>query len=184
MIKSLPRAGLCLTFEAKLENWADGMDYCAVAVPAKITQALGTFGPVLVSAQLNQSEPFQVSLFPGGGGHHFIRIKLKVRTATKTKVGDRVRLQITVLDRADVNYPQDLLKALRAKGVMKDFKSLTPGRQHFILRRIEEAVLTQTREKRIQAAVAAAQVAREKRAHSSRRLQSASKGVKKTKKKV
>src|ERR1700722_10439540 len=108
-MKRSPAAGRQLSFEAKLENWAEGMDYCAVAVPAKITKALGTKGPVLVMARVNKSEPFKVSLFPVGGGKHYIRIKAKVRRETKTKTGDRVRLRITVLDRADVTYPNDLV---------------------------------------------------------------------------
>src|SRR3954471_20259234 len=114
-MKRSPTAGRQLSFAAKLENWAEGMDYCAIPVPAKITQTLGTKGPVLVMARLNQSEPFKVSLFPVGGGRHYIRIKAKVRKETGTKTGDRVRLRITILDRADVTYPKDLLGALRAK---------------------------------------------------------------------
>jgi len=162
-MKRPPNVGLELSFEAKLENWAEGMDYCAVPVPAKITKALGTKGPVLVMAQVNKSEPFKVSLFPVGGGKHYIRIKAKVRKETKTKTGDRVRVQITVLDRADVSYPKDLLSALRSERVIEDFKSLPPGEQNFILRRIDDAAKSETREKRIQEAVSAAHRKRENR---------------------
>ncbi|HKX44785.1 MAG TPA: DUF1905 domain-containing protein, partial [Burkholderiaceae bacterium] len=62
-MKHTPPAGQKLSFHAHLENWAEGMDYCAVRVPAEITEALGTNGPVLVLARVNDSEPFQVSLF-------------------------------------------------------------------------------------------------------------------------
>lgn len=158
-----PAAGQQLSFQAKLENWAEGMDYCAVPVPAKITEALGTKGPVLVMAQVNDSEPFKVSLFPIGGGQHYIRIKAKVRKETKTRTGDRVRVRITVLDRADVTIPEDLSSALRAEGVTEDFKSLPPGKQNFILRRIDEAAKPETRDKRIQEAVEAAHRRREER---------------------
>src|SRR5277367_1451041 len=116
-MKRSPPAGRQLSFEAKLENWAEGMDYCAVPVPAKITKALGTKGPILVMARVNHSAPFKVSLFPVGGGQHYIRIKAKVRKETKTKTGDRVRVRFTVLDRSDVTIPTDLIKALRAEGV-------------------------------------------------------------------
>ena len=161
-VKNSPAAGRQLSFNAKLENWAEGMDYCAVPVPAKITAALGTKGPVLVMARINDSEPFKVSLFPVGGGKHYIRIKAKVRKETKTKTGDNVRVRFTVLDRADVTYPKDLLSALRAEGVTEDFKALPPGKQNFILRRIDEAAMPKTREKRIQEAVAEAHRRREK----------------------
>src|SRR5580692_12882348 len=44
-MKRSPTAGKQLSFQAKLENWAEGMDYCAVPVPASVTQALGTKDP-------------------------------------------------------------------------------------------------------------------------------------------
>jgi hypothetical protein len=151
-----PTAGRRLSFEAVLENWAEGMDYCAVPVPAEITQALGTKGPVLVMARVNDSDPFQVSLFPVGGGQHYIRIKAKVRQETNTKTGDRIRLRMTVLDRAEVSIPEDLMKALRAEGAAEAFESLPPRKQNFIIRRIDEAAKPETRAKRVQEAVAAA----------------------------
>jgi len=46
-----------------------------------------------------------------------------------------------------------LLSALRAGGVTKNFKALPPGKQNFIIRRIDEAVKPETRQKRIQDAV-------------------------------
>ncbi len=139
------------------------MDYCAVPVPATITEALGTRGSVLVIACLNDSAPFKVSLFPVGGGQHYIRVKAKVRKETRTKTGDRVHMRITVLDRAAVAYPADLLSALRAEGATRDFKALPPGRQNFIVRRIDEAVKPETRRKRIQDAVDEAQRGRAER---------------------
>lgn len=161
MKKTLPAPGLRLSFHADLENWAEGMDYCAVPVPAEITEALGTKGPVLVMARVNDSAPFQVSLFPAGGGRHYIRIKAKVRQETNTKTGDRVRLRIMVLDRADVAIPEDLLSALAAEGVTEAFRSLPPGKQNFIVRRIDEALKPETRAKRIHDGMAAARERRE-----------------------
>lgn len=157
-----PTAGHQLSFQADLENWAEGMDYCAVPVPAEITAALGTRGPVLVMAQVNNSEPFKVSLFPVGGGRHYIRIKAKVRQETNTRTGDRIQMRITVLDRADVTIPDDLMRVLVAEGVTKFFKSLPPGKQNFIIRRIDDAIKPATREKRIQEGVAAAHQRRER----------------------
>ena len=161
-MKISPAAGRQLSFQADLENWAEGMDYCAIPVPAEITGALGTTGPVLVMARVNDSEPFQVSLFPVGGGRHYIRIKAKVRQETKTKAGDRIRVRITVLEPADVEIPEDLTSALAAEGVTDAFKSLPPGKQNFIIRRIDDAVKPETRVKRIQEGVVAAHQRRER----------------------
>ena len=160
-MKTSPAAGRNLSFQADLESWAEGMDYCAVPVPPKITEALGTKGPVLVMARVNNSEPFQVSLFPVGGGQHYIRIKAKVRQETNTKTGDRVRVRFTVLDREDVEIPENLMSALTTGGMAASFKSLPPGKQNFIIRRIDDAVKPETREKRIQEAVVAAHQRRE-----------------------
>ena len=158
-MKHLPAAGTQLSFQAELESWAEGMDYSAVPVPEEITEALGTKGPVLVMARVNESAAFQVSLFPVGGGQHYIRIKAKVRKETSTKIGDRIEVRITVLDRAQVDIPEDLMNALRAEKAEESFKSLPPGKQNFMVRCINEAVKPQTREKRIQEALAAARSA-------------------------
>jgi hypothetical protein len=161
-MKHSSKAGQQFSFEALLENWAEGMDYCAVTVPAEVTHTLGTKGPVLVLASINDSAPFQVSLFPVGGGQHCIRIKAKVRKETNTKTGDRIRLRFTVLDREKVEIPNDLMHALRAERVVDAFQSLPPGKQNFIVRRIDEAAKPQTRERRIQQAVLAAQPRKER----------------------
>jgi len=152
-VKNSTVVGQQFSFEAPLENWAEGMDYCAVPVPAAITEALGTRSSVLVIACLNDSTPFKVSLFPVGGGRHYIRVKAKVRKETRTQVGDRVQLRFSVLDRAAVTYPADLLSVLRAAGAVSDFEGLPPGRRNFIVRRIDEAAKPETRRKRIQEAV-------------------------------
>jgi hypothetical protein len=159
--KTRPIAGQRLSFHATLENWAEGMNYCAVPVPATISKALGTRGPVLVLAQVNGSEPFQVSLFPVGNGQHYMRIKAKVRQETKAATGDRVRVSFTVLDRARVEIPDDLRRALDAEAVTEAFTSLPPGKQQYIIRRIDEAVKAPTRVRRIEEAVAAAHQRRE-----------------------
>jgi len=111
-VKDVPIVGKQLSFAAVLENWAEGLDYCAVAVPAAITEALGTHAAVAVLARLNDSEPFKVSLFPVGGGRHYIRIRAKIRKETGTKTGDRVTLRFTVLDRAAVTYPRGFARGL------------------------------------------------------------------------
>jgi len=156
-MKHTPPVGKKFSFEATLENWAEGMDYCAVPVPAEITKALGTKAAVLVMAQVNDSKPFKVSLFPVGGGTHYIRIKASVRHETTTKTGDRIRLRIKVLDRDDVEIPDDLMMAMQTDGLDEAFMSLPPGKRNYIVRRIEEAVKPETRRKRIQEALDAAE---------------------------
>lgn len=146
-------AGKTLSFKSKLENWAEGMDYCAIAVPAKITQTLGTKKAVLVLASINGCEPFQVSLFPAGGGQHYIRVRAKVRKQAKLKEGDQVKVQITVLDRAAVDLPEDLVTALKSEKALAEFNALTPGKKNYAVRKINDASRPETRKKRIQEAI-------------------------------
>ncbi len=153
-----------LSFESTLENWAEGMDYCAIPIPPSVTEALGTKRAVLVMARLNGSQPFQASLFPAGGGQHYLRVRAKVRRAAKLEVGDRVTVQVTVLDRADVAIPDDLAAALREEGAAVDFDAITPGRKSYLVRRIDDAAKPETRAKRIREAIEEARRAREKRA--------------------
>jgi hypothetical protein len=142
------------SFQSKLKRIASGREYYAISVPAKITLALGTRGPVPVVARVNGSEIFMASLYPVGGGRHFLRIKNRICSAVKIKEGDRVRVQITVRDRsAEISIPNDLRKALRAEGVEAGFKALPIGKKSYLLRLIDEAVKPETRENKIQAAV-------------------------------
>lgn len=116
-----------LSFQSKLERIASEANYFALSVPLKISQSLGTRGPVPVSARVSGSEAFLVSLFPVGEGRHYLRVKAKIRDQAKIKEGDRARVEITVIDRsAEVTIPKDLMSALRAEGVVDHFKALPP----------------------------------------------------------
>lgn len=145
--------GKKIIFKSKLENWAEGMDYCAISVPSKVTKSLGTTKAVLVLASLNGCEPFQVSLFPVGGGQHFIRVRAKVRKQAGLKEGDSVQVHITVLDRSKVDLPADLISALKAESALKDFLALSPGKKNYAVRKINEASRIETRKKRIDEAI-------------------------------
>src|SRR5262249_47021623 len=114
-----------LSFRSKLERIASGMDYFALSVPTKITRILATHGPVPVFARVNDSETFLASLYPVGGGRHYLRVKNKICKAVKINEDDRVRVRIMVRDRSDeIAIPKDLMQALRAEGLEEDFKTL------------------------------------------------------------
>lgn len=139
-----------LAFHSRLERLAPGVNYFAFSVPLKISRALKTRGPVPVSARVNDSESFLISLYPVGGGRHYLRVKAKIRNSVNLKEGERALVQITVLDLSlEAELPKDLERALRAEGVLKQFKALPPGKRRYALRRIDEAGKPETREKRI-----------------------------------
>ncbi len=151
-----------------MENWAEGMDYCAIPVPASITKALGTKAAVMVMARVNSSKPFKVSLFPAGEGQHYIRVRAKVRKEANLKEGDKVKVNITILDRADILIPKDLATALCGAGMTANFDKITAGKKNFIIRRIEDASKPETRAKRIKEAVSEARREFEKKANPSK----------------
>ncbi|MGC4071183.1 MAG: YdeI/OmpD-associated family protein [Nibricoccus sp.] len=142
-----------LSFSATLERVAEDMEYFGLSVPQKITDELGTKAAVLVSARVNGSTPFQVSLHPVGGGRHAMRVKAKVWKEVKITEGDRVKVEVTVIDRAAVPVPGDLLTALQEVKLVEAFKALTPGKRAYAIRLIEQAVKPETRAKRVQEAV-------------------------------
>jgi hypothetical protein len=153
-----------LSFHSKLERISDVAEYFAFSVPAKTSQALKTKGPVPVSVLLNGSTTFLVSLFPVGGGRHYLRVNVTARTAAKIKEGDRVHVEITVLDRSDVSIPKDLASALRSEGLTETFKAMSIGKQNHLIKGIDKAAKPETREKRIREVVEFAHQQREKKA--------------------
>jgi hypothetical protein len=147
-----------LTFRSKLKRIAAGMDYFALPVPEKTTLALKTHGPVPVSARVNESEAFIASLYPVGGGQHYLRVRKKICRSVHITAGDPVRVEIQIRDRrAEVTLPKDVASALHAQGVLKIFQTLPLGKRAYLLRLIQEAVKPETRRKRIQDAVTSAQ---------------------------
>lgn len=150
-----------LSFQCRLERIATTANYFALFVHVEITLALKTRGPVPVSARLNDAVTFLVSLAPFGGGRHILRVNAKARTAAEIKEGDRVRVQITVLDRSTI--PPDLLSALRAAGVLAAFRSMSVGKQNHLIKGIDGAAKAETRERRVLAVVEGAHRKREKR---------------------
>ncbi len=157
-----PRAGQEFSFDAVLENWAEGMDYCAIPVPADITEELGTKGPVPVVAasQWFRTVPDQPVSCRWGSALH--PDQGQGAQGSDHPAGDRIKVQVTVLERGNVEVPDDLLAALRAEGVLQAFEALPPGKRSFLVRRIDEAARAETRARRVQEGVEAARERREK----------------------
>lgn len=85
-----------------------------------------------------------------------------MRKDASIRTGDRIKVQVTVLERGNVEVPDELLAALRAEGVLQAFEALPPGKRSFLVRRIDEAARAETRARRIQEGVEAAHERREK----------------------
>jgi hypothetical protein len=152
--KPAPTPPQQLSFDSTLERIATGMEYYALSVPMETSQALHTRGAVPVLAKVNDSDAFKGSLYPVGGGRHYLRVRNKVCKAASIKEGDRLRVQIVVRDRLEeIEIPADLRSALRKEGLLGCFDALPVGKKSYMLRLIDEAVKQETREKRIREAV-------------------------------
>jgi len=152
--KSAPAPRQQLSFGSALERIASGMEYYALSVPLETSQALQTRGAVPVLARVNDSDAFKGSLYPVGGGRHYLRVRNKVCKAAGIKEGDRVRVQIVVRDRTEeIEIPADLKRALQKEELLACFAALPVGKKSYMLRLLDEAVKPETRAKRIREAV-------------------------------
>jgi len=143
-----------LSFGSTLERIASGMEYYALPVPMETSQALHTRGAVPVFAKVNDSDAFKGSLYPVGGGRHYLRVRNLVCRAAGIKEGDRIRVEIVVRDRLEeIEIPADLRRVLRKEELLDCFNALPVGKKSYLLRLIDEAVKPETREKRIREAV-------------------------------
>ena len=143
-----------LSFDSTLERIATGMEYYALSVPVETSRALHARGAVPVLAKVNDSDAFKGSLYPVGGGRHYLRVRNKVCTAAAIKEGDRIRVQVVVRDRLEeIDVPDDLTRALSNEGLLDCFNALPVGKKSYVLRLIDEAIKPETREKRIREAL-------------------------------
>ena len=138
-------------FNSKLIRLADGMEYYATPVPAQITKKLKTTKAVPIKAKLNSSDYFRASLYPVGGGKHFLRIRNKICKSVSVKENDKIKITFTVVDRkSEIVIPKDLHKALKSINIMAGFKKIPDGQKSFLLRQLDQAKTEPTRIKRIQ----------------------------------
>lgn len=152
--KHQPLPNLKHSFQSVLERIARGMEYYAVSIPKKVTDSLGTRGPVPVQVVVNNSEPFLASLYPVGEGRHFLRVKNKICKSLKIKEGDLVQVDVVVRDRlSEIFIPGDLCTALKLSDASQEFDNLPLGKKSFMLRSIAEAVKPETRAQRIRVAI-------------------------------
>ncbi|MGC4119636.1 MAG: YdeI/OmpD-associated family protein [Myxococcales bacterium] len=152
--KSGPTAHQRLSFDSTLERIAEGMEYYALSVPLEVSQALQVRAAVPVLAKVNGSEEFKGSLYPVGGGRHYLRVRNQVCKSVGIREGALVRVDIEVRDRQDeVEIPADLKSALRSAKALAAFAALPVGKKSYVLRLIDEAVKPETRAKRIGEAV-------------------------------
>lgn len=90
-------------------------------------------------------------------GKAMVGVAAEHREKAKVKGGDAVEIEI-VLDAnpREVELPADLAVALKREGVRDRFDALAPSRRKELVRAIEDAKAPETRQRRIEKAVASA----------------------------
>ena len=95
--------------------------------------------PVAIRINGQPREPWRINMMPAGDGSFYLYLHETVRTASSTKVGDRVSVQISFDDsyRGGPAHPtpSSFKAALKANpSASKAWAALTPSRQKEVLR--------------------------------------------------
>jgi bifunctional DNA-binding transcriptional regulator/antitoxin component of YhaV-PrlF toxin-antitoxin module len=125
-----------------------------IVVPVEVIERLGAGKRPPVLVDVNGYEYRSTAAVMGG--QHMIGISAAVRAATGLKAGDPIRVVLTVADTPrEVDVPADLAAALAAEeGAAAFFAGLSNSLQRYHVDNINGAKTAETRQRRIEKAVA------------------------------
>ena len=122
-------------------------------IPLDVPKLFGTRGRVPVCGTLN-GVPFRSTLSPYGGVH-YLPVNRALREKARVKAGDEVEV---ALERDQeprvVETPADLARALKAHKAADEWERLSYSHKRAHVEAIEEAKKPETRDRRIQGAIA------------------------------
>jgi hypothetical protein len=126
-----------------------------IAVPFNVEKVYGTRARVPVCGTIN-GFPYRSSIFPMGGGCHYMVVNKATREGAKAKGGETISV---VMQRDEeprvITPPQDFARALKAsKDAQAMWGKLSYTHQKEYARAIEEAKKPETRARRIEKAIA------------------------------
>ncbi|MDT5061617.1 MAG: hypothetical protein QOH63_2076 [Acidobacteriota bacterium] len=133
----------------------DKSEATGIAIPFDVEKVFGTRARVPVRGTIN-GFPFRSSIFPMGGGCHFMAVNKATREGAKAKAGDTISVQMERDEEPRViTPPQDLARALKAsKQAQAAWEKLSYTHQKEHAKAIEEAKKPETRVRRIEKAIA------------------------------
>ena len=143
-------------FRVLLEKDPAGSAATGICVPFDVQKVFGTRARVPVRGTIN-GFPYRGSIFPMGGGKHYMVVNAKIRAGANLKGGETVSVTMGRDEEPrTVAPPADFARALRASRQARttwDALSYTHRREY--AEWIEEAKKPETRERRIAKAVEA-----------------------------
>ncbi len=141
-------------FRVLLEKY-EGMEATGIHIPFDVKEAFGSRARVPVRGTIN-GFLFRSSIFPDGDGHHYMVVNRETRAGANVKGGEEIDV---VMERDDeprtITPPPDLARALKANRAAREaWNKLSYTHQKEYARAIEGAKKPETRERRIESALA------------------------------
>ncbi|HEX8847701.1 MAG TPA: YdeI/OmpD-associated family protein [Pyrinomonadaceae bacterium] len=126
-----------------------------ICIPFDVEKVFGTRARVPVRGTIN-GFPYRSSIFPMGGGKHYMAVNKGIREGAKAKGGETVSV---VMERDEepriITPPKDFARALKAnKNAQATWAKLSYTHQKEHAKAIEEAKRPETRARRIEKAIA------------------------------
>ncbi len=126
-----------------------------IRIPFNVLEVFGTRARVPVKGTIN-GFPFRSSIFPEGGGTHYMAVNKAMKAGAKAQAGDEIEV---VMERDEeprvITPPADFLKSLKADSkAQARWEKLSYTHQKEYVKAIEEAKKPETRARRIEKAVA------------------------------
>jgi hypothetical protein len=141
-------------FQVVLEKY-ENSTATSIIIPPDVQKEFGARARVPVRGTIN-GFPFRSSIFPLGGGRHYMLVNRPTREGAKAKEGDIIEV---VMERDDdpreIAPPEDLARALKAnKTAQAAWKKLSyTNRKEYVVS-VEGAKKPETRARRIEKAIA------------------------------
>src|SRR5271170_3945172 len=125
------------TFRARLEQIPGGGPFF-VAIPARLSKAIGRRGNVPVIATINCVAEVRASITPCGGGRHRLRLNATTRAEAGVARGEHLDVTLTVDEHPVATpLPDDLAAGLREVDALAGFETLPVGKRNHIVGWIE-----------------------------------------------
>ena len=140
-------------FRAVLEKDTDS-SATAIAIPFDVEKVFGTRARVPVRGTLN-GFAFRSSIFPMGGGCHWLVVNKQMREGAKIEAGQLISVMMERDDEPRViTPPKDFQRALSAnKAALAAWEKLSYTHRKEHAKAIEEAKKPETRARRIEKAI-------------------------------
>jgi uncharacterized protein YdeI (YjbR/CyaY-like superfamily) len=138
------------TFESVLERTPDRLRWVIARLPFDAAKTWGKRGQLRIKGEIN-GFAFSTTLFPTGGGTHFLIVNKKLLAGGKTAAGlkAKFRLQPDTTPRITVSPPAELLRELgQSKRLLKFFESLSSSRRHETAKWIAQCKTSDARKRR------------------------------------